>query len=339
MKGDGFDAIPFDRWLAGHPEPTGGDPIGVVTIAGDIVDGSAGPGTAAGDTISRLILKAVRERKIRALVVRVDSPGGSVAASEKIRSAILEAKRSGLPVVTSMGTLAASGGYWVSTPGTRIFAEPSTITGSIGVFGIIPTFEKAIPKIGLSADGVGTTPLSGQPDIYKGTNPAIDQLIQLGVEDIYARFTGLVAASRHLPLARVDEIAQGRVWAGGAARQLGLVDQFGGLDDAIAYAAQAAKLDPKHVHAVFIEREPNAIKSLFRELLKNDRDSGAGSGDAWSRLAVRPQTMLAQAFGDASRITAGPVMQVRCLECPPARADPAPADATLARLLLAKLGL
>ena len=300
--------------------------------------GDAGPGSAAGDTISRLIVKAVREQKIKALVVRVDSPGGSVLASEKIRSAILEAKRAGLPIVTSMGSLAASGGYWVSTPGTRIFAEPSTITGSIGVFGIIPTFEGALGKLGLSADGVKTTPLSGQPDVYKGTSPTFDALIQLGIEDIYRRFTGIVAASRHLPQARVDQIGQGRVWAGGIARQIGLVDQFGGLDDAVAYAATQAKLDPKKVYPLFIEREPNPVRTFFAQLLDSDRRGQAsGGGDAWSMLAARPQTMLADALGDARRIAAGPAIQVRCIECPTDHAPPA--DASLARLLLARFGL
>ena len=335
-----YPDIPFDRWAAGHPEKSSGTPIGVVTIAGEIVDGKAGPGTAAGTTIADLILKELAKDRIKALVVRVDSPGGSVTASEQIRTAILEARRRNLPVVVSMGNVAASGGYWVATPASRIFAEPSTITGSIGVFGIIPTFQGTLAKVGLSADGVATTPLSGQPDVLRGTSPQFDRLIQLGIEDIYRRFTGLVAASRRLPQARVDQIGQGRVWAGGTARQIGLVDQFGGLDDAIAHAARAARLDPAKTYPLFIEREPNAFRMLVTEAFRNEGGGGDQAAiDPWSRLGDSPATMLGQALGDARRIAAGPAIQIRCLECPVTAAPAPAADATLARLMLAKLGL
>jgi protease-4 len=335
-----YQDIPFAAWIAAHAEKSTGTPIGVVTVAGPIVDGKAGPGTAAGTTIADLILAELAKGRIKALVVRVDSPGGSVNASEQIRQAILEAQRQKLPVVVSMGNVAASGGYWVSTPATRIFAEPSTITGSIGVFGIIPTFQQTLAKVGLSADGVATTPLSGQPDIYRGTNPAFDRLMQLGIEDIYRRFTGLVAASRKLSVARVDQIGQGRVWAGGTARQIGLVDQFGGLDDAVAYAARAANLDPGKTYPLFIEREPNPFKKLLAETFR----SGSGeesrvATDPWSRLAGSPQQALAQALGDARRIADGPAIQVRCLECPADVAAAPTADISLAQLILAKIGL
>ena len=148
-----FDTIDYDAWVDANPLPTGGDAIGVLTVAGDIVDGKAGPGSAAGDTIQSLMLDGLAKKHLKALVVRVDSPGGSVLASEEIRQAILVAKNKGLPVVISMGGLAASGGYWVSTAGDMIFADPSTITGSIGIFGIIPTFEATLAKIGVTSDG------------------------------------------------------------------------------------------------------------------------------------------------------------------------------------------
>ncbi|HWL46144.1 MAG TPA: signal peptide peptidase SppA, partial [Sphingomonadaceae bacterium] len=201
-----YRAVPLESWLASHPETRSGSLIGVLTVAGTIVDGQAQAGTAGGDTIARLLLDELGKGRIKALVVRIDSPGGSVTASERIRSAILEAKARGLPVVVSMGSVAASGGYWVATAGDMLFAQPSTITGSIGVFGMIPTFQGTLAKLGLSADGVGTTPLSGQPDVYHGTSETFDSLIQTGIDSIYRRFTGLVAASRHLPVARVDEI-------------------------------------------------------------------------------------------------------------------------------------
>ncbi|MFD1950018.1 signal peptide peptidase SppA [Sphingomonas arantia] len=335
-----YPAIPFENWVSGHPEKSSGTPIGVVTIAGEIVDGKAGPGTAAGTTIADLILKELAKGRIKALVVRVDSPGGSVTASEQIRQAILEARRRKLPVVVSMGNVAASGGYWVSTPASRIFAEPSTITGSIGVFGIIPTFQGALTKLGLSADGVATTPLSGQPDVLRGTSPQFDQLIQLGIEDAYRRFTGLVATSRRLPQTRVDQIGQGRVWAGGIARQIGLVDQFGGLDDAIAYAARLAKVTPDNAYPLFIEREPNPFKQMVTELFRNDGEMGEQAAtDPWTKLAGNPERLMGQALGDARRIAAGPAIQVRCLECPVEAAAAARSDGALARLILMKLGM
>jgi protease-4 len=328
----GFQAIPLENWLAAHPERSGGSAIGVVTVAGEIVDGKAPAGTAGGETIAELILKELARDRIKALVVRVDSPGGSVTGSEQIRSAIAEAKRKGLPVVVSMGSVAASGGYWVATPADRIYAEPSTITGSIGVFGLLPTFEGTLAKLGLSADGVKTTPLSGQPDLYRGTSPEFDALIQRGVEDIYRRFTSLVAQSRDLPLARVDQIGQGRVWAGGTARQIGLVDAFGSLDNAIADAAGRAKLDPAKVHPVFIEREPSPWKQFLSDFLAPKPAEDSDARDPWSRIAARPGIMLATAFTEARSIAAGPAIQVRCLECPVA-ATPIAREASWALLL------
>ena len=309
----GFATLPLENYLAAHPEGDGGA-VGVLTVAGDIVDGTAGPGTAGGETIARLLTKELAKKRIKALVVRVDSPGGSVTGAERIRSAILAAKAQGLPVVVSMGSVAASGGYWVSTTGVAIFAEPSTITGSIGVFGIIPTFAGTLAKLGLSADGVVTTPLSGQPDVYRGTSPVFDRLIQTGVESIYARFTGLVAAARHMTPQRADEIGQGRVWPGGIARQIGLVDRFGTLDDAIGYAAGLAHLTGNDARPRWIEREPNSWKALLRDWSQK-REPGEATLDPWSRLALAPQELLARALHDARALAAGPAIQVRCLEC------------------------
>ncbi len=308
-----FKAIKFDNWVSANPAPRTGQ-IGVVTVAGNIVDGTAGPGTAAGDTIAEHIEKGLRDRDLAALVVRVDSPGGSTTASERIRRAVLDAKATGLPVVISMGSVAASGGYWIATAGDTIMAEPETITGSIGVFGILPSFEGALQKLGVGADGIKTTPLSGEPDLLRGPSPEADQLIQTGIESTYRRFLSLVAAARKLPVERVNEIAQGRVWDGGAARQLGLVDRFGSLDDAIAEAARRARLDPATATAVYLEKEPSWFEQLFRSMGETEQQVGAP--DAFSRIAVRPQLLLARAFADAQTILAGPTIQARCLECP-----------------------
>ncbi|HEX8442891.1 MAG TPA: signal peptide peptidase SppA [Allosphingosinicella sp.] len=314
-----FKAIGFDNWVSANPAPRGGQ-IGVVTVAGNIVDGTAGPGTAAGDTIAQHIEKGLRDSDLAALVVRVDSPGGSTTASERIRRAVLDAKSTGLPVVISMGSVAASGGYWIATAGDTILAEPETITGSIGVFGILPSFEGALAKLGVGVDGIKTTPLSGEPDLLRGPSPEADRLIQTGIESTYRRFLSLVSAARKLPVERVNEIGQGRVWDGGAARQLGLVDRFGSLDDAIAEAARRAKLDPANATAVYLEKEPSFLDRLLQSM--GGPDEQAGAPDAFSRLAIRPQLLLARALADAQTILAGPAIQARCLECPAASAAP-----------------
>jgi protease-4 len=268
-------------------------------------------------------------------VVRVDSPGGSVVASEAIRSAIARQKARGLPVAVSMANVAASGGYWVSTPGARIFAEPATITGSIGIFAVIPSFERALAQYGVTGDGVRTTPLSGQPDALTGLTPEVEAMVQANIEDGYGRFVGLVAQSRHQTPAQIDAIAQGRVWAGGSAVQNGLVDQFGGLDDAMIWAAKAAHLKPGGWHAVFLGQKPQPLARLVAMLSHQDDDdqgdpdagssggalAGAGlAGEGGARdwvglIASRQRGMLARAIGDAERLMAGQGAQAYCLDC------------------------
>jgi protease-4 len=341
-KGAGwFKRIGYDQWLAANPMKTGGDAIGIVTVAGNIVDGQAGPGTAAGDTIAKAILDGLATKDLKALVVRVDSPGGSALASERIRLALLEGKRRGLPIVVSMGGLAASGGYWVATAGDTIFAEPNTITGSIGIFGVIPTFERSLAKIGVTADGVRTTPLSGQPDILAGTNAAVDTVLQSAIENGYRQFIGRVAAARKLTPQRVDEIGQGRVWDGGTARQIGLVDRFGGLDEAVAEAARRARLDPKAVRTVYLEKEPGWAAKLASSFRSDpeEAESGGPTGDAFGRIAAERRLLLARAVADARMLATGGSVQARCIEC--AGLGPVTAEALdmkLLDLILARLG-
>ena len=301
-------------------KPTG--PIGIVTIAGMIVDGKAGPGTAGGDTIAKQIEDGIRNKGVKALVVRVDSPGGSVLASERIRQALLEAKSKKIPVVVSMGSVAASGGYWVSTPADFIYAEPSTITGSIGVFGVFPSFQATLQKLGIGADGVKTTPLSGEPDLLKGPSPQANKLIQTGVEAMYSRFLGIVAVSRHKSPQQIDTIAQGRVWDGGAARQIGLVDGFGGISDAIAKAAQLAGVGNER-GVRYLEPAPSFRDQLI-DSLAEQRDDTAAPADAFSTMARQPGQQLASALGEVRSILSGSSIQARCLECPavaPARIE------------------
>jgi protease-4 len=219
-----------------------------------------------------------------------------------------------------MGSLAASGGYWVSTPGQVIFAEPNTITGSIGIFGILPTFEKTLAKIGVTSDGTQTTPMSGQPDILGGVNPVTDRVLQSAIEQGYARFVGLVAQSRKMTPERVDEIAQGRVWVGGVAHQLKLVDRFGGLDAAMAEAAKLGGIKGDAYYPVFFTKEPDAWVSLIAGLTqKDDSDTdwvaSPGGPDAFARVADGQRASFAMALGDARRLALSGQVQAMCLEC------------------------
>ena len=311
----GYKKIKLAAYVKDKVERNPNGNIGVITIAGMIVDGKAPLGTAGGDSIAEAIEKGVRTGDLDALVVRVDSPGGSVMASERIRQALLEAKEAKLSIVVSMGSVAASGGYWVSTPGDFIYAEPSTITGSIGVFGILPSFQGSLQKLGVGADGIKTTPLSGEPDLLRGPSPEAGQLIQAGVESVYRRFLTIVAQSRHKSVADVDRIAQGRVWDGGTARQIGLVVGFGGMADAVAKAAELAKLGPNDRKLRYLQ-PPQGFREQLVDMLTSDEKSDDGASDAFSMLAARSQQMLVTALADARALLAGPSIQVRCLECP-----------------------
>ncbi len=311
-----FNAYPstdFGPWLASLDENTDGSAIGIVTIAGDIVDGDAGPGTAGGTRIADLLDEALDD-DLAALVVRVNTPGGSVLASEEIRRAILRHKAKDIPIAVSMANVAASGGYWVSTPADRIFAEPETITGSIGIFAIVPTFENLANEYGVNFDGVQTTPLSGQPDVFAGFTPEVDRILQANIEAGYRNFLERVAEGRNLSVDQVDRIAQGRVWDGGAARQIGLVDQYGGLDEAIEWAAEQAGLEDGAWHASYLGSEPGAYDSLLRQLLM-DEDTRT-SPDAAAFFSARHEAQFGRLASDLERLMGSRGMQAYCIECP-----------------------
>jgi len=232
----------------------------------------------------------------------------------------------------SMGSVAASGGYWVSTPADFIYAEPSTITGSIGVFGVLPSFQGTLQKLGVGVDGVKTTPLSGEPDLLKGPSPEANALIQTGIESTYRRFLAIVAASRHKSPADVDKIAQGRVWDGGTARQIGLVDGFGGMSEAIAKAAQLAKLGDER--GVRYLEAPRSFRDQLLESFASDSDDTSSSEDAFAVMAGAPQQQLAAAIAEVRSILDGPTIQARCLECPAvAPAQLKPRDKSLLALI------
>ena len=317
-KPGAFAHTEIDPWLAEIEPGEPGGKIGVITIAGEISDGMAGPGEAGAERIGKLLDDALDD-DLKALVVRVDSPGGTVTGSEAIRRAILRHKAAGIPIVVSMGNVAASGGYWIATPAERIFAEPETITGSIGIFGVLPTFENALAEWGVTTDGVKTTPLSGQPDLLAGLTPETDAILQATVESGYERFLTLVASSRKISRERADELGQGRVWDGGSARQLGLVDQFGGLDAALAYAAERAGLDEGEWHAEYLGADADPYAPLLRRIMR-DNDSEAarnrGGGDMFALFARRESELSARVLADLRGLLEVRGSQARCLECP-----------------------
>ncbi len=307
-----FKATELPVYLADKTLPTAGKAIAVVTVAGEIVDGDAGPGTAGGDRIADLIDSVTKSDEYAAMVLRVDSPGGSVMASERIRAAVERVRAKGLPIAVSMGSVAASGGYWVSTPAQRIFAEPSTITGSIGVFAVIPTFEATLPEYGVTTEQVRTTGLSGQPDLLGGLSPQVEAVVQGQVEQTYARFLGYVAKARGKSPADIDKIAQGRIWDGGTARQLGLVDEFGGLDEAVAWAAK--KAGAKEWHAEYVETEASPFVAFLQQMETSEAPQGRAS-DLVGALAMQQQTLLARIEADVTRLIGGGGMRAYCLEC------------------------
>jgi protease-4 len=311
---DSFQSIDYDDFVAAHPLDRKGSAIGVITVAGEIVGGKTGPGMAASGRIAELIYTALDENEIKALVVRVDSPGGSAFASEEIRLALLEAKKKKLPIVVSMGDVAASGGYWVATAGDHIFAEPDTITGSIGVFAVLPSFEKALAKWGVTADGVQTTPLSGEPNFVGGFSDDLNIILQSGVENSYGDFVKLVAAARDKTPAQVDTIGQGRVWDGGTARQLGLIDGFGGMKDALAEAAKRAGLAEGDYHPQYLDPQARFSWLPFEGIPFVRQESAPVTGVVgWA--AQRQKAIFGQALATAQGLLAREDVQALCLEC------------------------
>ncbi len=216
--------------------------VAVVVAEGEIAGGDLPAGRIGGVSTSALLRDARDDDDVKAVVLRVDSPGGEVFASEQIRREVEALKAAGKPVVVSMGDMAASGGYWISMNADRIYADESTITGSIGIFGMIPNFARSLDKIGVHTDGVGTTRFAGAFDVTRPMDPAVGQVIQSVINKGYADFTGKVAQARNKPVEAVDEVARGRVWSGAQAKERGLVDEFGGLKAAVADAATRAKL-------------------------------------------------------------------------------------------------
>ncbi|HEA0306454.1 TPA: signal peptide peptidase SppA [Salmonella enterica] len=254
-----YRAISYYDYSLKKPADNGGT-IAVIFTNGAIMDGEETPGNVGGDTTASQIRDARLDPKVKAIVLRVNSPGGSVNASEVIRAELAAAKAAGKPVVVSMGGMAASGGYWISTPANYIVASPSTLTGSIGIFGVINTVENSLSSIGVHSDGVSTSPLA-EISMTKALSPEVQQMMQLSIEYGYKRFITLVAEARKRTPEQIDQIAQGHVWTGEDAKANGLVDSLGDFDDAVAKAAELAKL--KQWHLDYYQDEPTVLDMVM----------------------------------------------------------------------------
>jgi protease-4 len=246
---EGFRQVGFRQYLATLAPaklPHVGSDVAVIVAQGEIVPGERPPGTIGGKSTAQLVRAAREDDEVKAIVLRVDSPGGDAVSSELIRRELAQAREAGKPVVVSMGDVAASGGYWISMASDEIWAEPNTITGSIGIFGLVMTVPDTLAKLGIHTDGVGTTPLAGTLDLRRPLSPQLEAIITSVIRRGYSEFIGKVAQARGKTPEEVDAIAQGRVWTGAQAKERGLVDKLGGLGDAIAAAASRAKLGDRY---------------------------------------------------------------------------------------------
>ncbi len=280
--------------------------VAVITAVGSIVDGHQPDGSIGSDSMLELLQQVKDDGDVKALVIRVDSGGGSAFASEVIRAEIIKLREKNIPIYISMGSVAASGGYWIATAGDKIWAQPTTITGSIGVFGAFPTLENSLKKIGINTDGVGTTELAGSMRLDRPLSEKASKIVQQSVDSIYQRFITLVADTRKQEKSAIHEIAQGHVWTGTKAKEIGLVDELGTLKDVIAAIAQEAKLDKYKVE--FVKRPLSPKEEFLRSLTEGQ----AG--------ALAPKTLL-EKFASLSVLndlapTLKPLQEIQSLNDP-----------------------
>ena len=313
-----YNSVSFNGYLElitpSFPIPNTSDKqVAIIVAKGTILDGLQDPGAIGGDSTAELLRKARMDENVKAVVLQVDSGGGSAFASEVIRREVDLIKEAGKPIVASMSSVAASGGYWISVSADRIFAEPSTITGSIGIFGMLNTFEDSFAYLGVNSDGVATSELNGiSPD--RELSEGYKALLQMNIERGYERFISLVARERGMSLEEVDAIAQGRVWVGTQALEIGLVDELGSLEEAVAHAAQLAELET--YEETYIERELSEDEQMWANLLNNA--SGLFKG-----LSVDYQPSALQKIANDLNKKAGVITElndpmasyVLCLEC------------------------
>ncbi len=290
--GEGIRAIDMDDYLAAvrHPVPDERDHVAVVVAEGEILDGKQPPGKIGGATLAQMLYRARMDKHVRAVVLRVNSPGGAVYAAERIRRQVALLRKAGKPVVVSMGDVAASGGYWISMDADRIYAEPNTITGSIGIFGLVYNAPGLMKKLSVRSDGVSIGPLADAGDVTRPLNPQLGTLMQQVINHGYKRFVGDVAKARGKTFQQIDSIAQGRVWTGRQALQRGLVDKLGGLRAAEAFAAERAGLG-RHFAVRYMK--PRGLSGLQRVVLDFSQSSLA---HVMADAGLRPPARLIEAI-------------------------------------------
>jgi len=312
-----YEAVEFERYVARkrpmHLGGLEGDRVAVITADGNIIPGDQPPGTIGGDSLARLIRGAVEADGVKAIVLRVNSGGGSMFASEIIRQQVLHAQDMGLPVVVSMGSVAASGGYYIAAEADEIWATPTTITGSIGVFAAFPTFEDLMQRVGISTDGVGTTSLAGSLRADRALSPELIQTLNTSVEFAYGEFLQVVAQGRDMSVVQVDPLAEGRVWSAHDALKSGLIDNLGGLHDAVESAAALAQLQDYEVDYVEAPLSPRDL--LMKQLA---RTFGAMNGWAATTNSTTVTSLLSplrQAAEELDILQDPKHIYMRCIGC------------------------
>jgi protease-4 len=293
--------------------PLEGERVAVITAEGDILPGDQPPGSIGGESLARLLRTTAETEGVAAIVLRVNTGGGSVFASEVIRQQLLATRAMGIPVVVSMGAVAASGGYYIAAQADEIWATPATITGSIGVFAAIPTFENLLDRMGIHTDGVGTTELAGSLRLDRPLNPQVAEALASGVAFSYRQFIELVAQGRDMTAEQVDGVAQGRIWSAPDALDKGLIDGLGSLQDAIAAAAARADLDSYEVEYV---AEPLTPRELFlQQLAERTGALGLGNVTGLNSALATWLAPVADAVSELASFRDPRHLYVRCLEC------------------------
>ncbi|MBV1879375.1 MAG: signal peptide peptidase SppA [Pseudomonadales bacterium] len=288
--------------------------IAVITASGVIHDGEQPAGSIGSDSIIKLIRQARQNQTVKALVIRVDSPGGSASASEEIRNELVLAQKQGKPVVISMGSYAASGGYWIAASANKIFAASTTITGSIGAFALLPTLEKTAAEWGIHSDGVGTTTLSNSANILQDINPIFDHTIQQSLQFTYNRFIELVADGRGMQAETVEALSQGRVWAAQDALKHGLIDAIGNLKDAISSAALLAKLGNYEV--LYLEKSLSPKEQLLNKLVNSGLQSVYSAVEHSDNLSgLSGLRAISNRLNGFIKLSKQPGLYVQCMEC------------------------
>jgi len=312
----GFRQVSFRDYLqAREPEASGSDQVAVIVAEGEIVAGDGPAGTAGSAEVSRQIRRAAADDKVKAVVLRIDSPGGDAHASEVIRRELANLRRSGKPVIASMGDLAASGGYWIAMGADEVWSNAGTITGSIGIWGMLPTFQDTLGKIGVSTDGVGTTPLSGSLRLDRELGDDARRMIQALTEDGYEKFITLVSKSRQMTTRQVRDVARGRVWSGSQALERNLIDHAGGLRDAAAAAARRAGLGDDY-RLTWVQPEMTAVEKLVAGLMARVEYQPAGIAAPRSVTDMLPGSLRERIAADLRLLLPGrraPGILAHCL--------------------------